>query len=109
MLRCCSHRVTGVKKWKAIATWRNTSGPVTWTISHEATAEGLFEEHRIISNNNPMLGGALSILQKSTNKDGIESIQLSENRHDKEHRWIGRLRIYVGYCNHEEEYLRYVR
>ena len=72
---------------------------------------GLFEEHRIISNNNPMLRWCvINTAKKSTNKDGIESIQPVKTGTTKRiDGLVSLLNAYVGYCNHEDEYLRYVR
>lgn len=85
-------------------------GPVTWTYPMKQLG-GLFEEHRIISNNNPMLRWCvINTAKKSTNKDGIESIQPVKTGITKRiDGLVSLLNAYVGYCNHEEEYLRYVR
>jgi phage terminase large subunit-like protein len=85
-------------------------GPVTWTYPMKQLG-GLFEEHRIISNNNPMLRWCvINTAKKSTNKDGIESIQPVKTGTTKRiDGLVSLLNAYVGYCNHEEEYLRYVR
>ena len=85
-------------------------GPVTWTYPMKQLG-GLFEEHRIISNNNPMLRWCvINTAKKSTNKDGIESIQPVKTGTTKRiDGLVSLLNAYVGYCNHEDEYLRYVR
>ena len=85
-------------------------GPVTWTYPMKQLG-GLFEEHRIISNNNPMLRWCvINTAKKSTNKDGIESIQPVKTGTTKRiDGLVSLLNAYVGYCNHEDEYLRYIR
>ena len=85
-------------------------GPITWTYPMKQLG-GLFEEHRIISNNNPMLRWCVvNTAKKSTNRDGIESIQPVKTGTTKRiDGLVSLLNAYVGYCNHEDEYGRYVR
>jgi phage terminase large subunit-like protein len=85
-------------------------GSVTWTYPMKQLG-GLFEEHRIISNNNPMLRWCvINTAKKSANKDGIESIQPVKTGTTKRiDGLVSLLNAYVGYCNHEDEYLRYIR
>ena len=72
---------------------------------------GLFEERRVVYQNNPILRWCLhNTAVKSTNRDGIESIQpakaASSRRIDG---LVSLLNAFVSYCNHEEDFLRYCR
>lgn len=89
---------------------KTPQGPITWTYPMKLL-EGLFEEHRIIYQNNPILRWCLLNTGKKTlNKDGIESIQpvktASNKRIDGQ---VSLLNACVGYYKHEEEYMRYIR
>ncbi len=69
-----------------------------------------FEEHRVIYQNNPMLKMCLiNTAKKSSNKDGIESIQpvkvKSNRRIDG---FVSLLNAWVCYHNHHDEYMPYV-
>ena len=85
-------------------------GPFTWSYPMKELG-GLFEEHRIISNNNPILRWCvLNTGVKMLNKDGIQSIQpvkVSANR--RIDGLVSLLNAYTCYKNHEEDYLSYVR
>lgn len=85
-------------------------GPFTWAYPMKRLG-GLFEEHRIISNNNPMLRWCvLNTGVKTLNKDGIESIQPVKTSATKRiDGLVSLLNAFVGYCNHEDEYSRYIR
>jgi phage terminase large subunit-like protein len=85
-------------------------GPITWTYPMKRLG-GLFEEHRIIYQNNPMLRWCtLNTGKKSTNKDGIESIQPVKTGSTKRiDGLVSLLNAYTGYCNHEDDYKRYLR
>jgi phage terminase large subunit-like protein len=85
-------------------------GPITWTYPFKQLA-GLFEEHRIISNNSPMLRWAvLNTGVKMINADGIQSMQPvrtgSTKRIDP---LVSLLNAYTCYLNHEDEMRRYCR
>lgn len=85
-------------------------GPFTWTYPMKEL-HGMFEEHRVVYNDNPMLKWCLlNTGVKSANKDGIESQQpvkvSSVKRIDG---MVSLLNAYTCYKNHEEEYLKYVR
>ena len=72
---------------------------------------GAQQEHRIIYQTNPMLRGCLSnTAKKSTNRDGIESIQpvkcASNRRIDG---MVSLLNAWVGLQNHTDEFLPYLR
>jgi phage terminase large subunit-like protein len=85
-------------------------GPITWTYPMKRLG-GLFEEHKIISNNNPMLRWCLlNTGIKTTNRDGINSIQPVKTGTSKRiDGMVSLLNAFVGYCTHEDEYLRYVK
>lgn len=85
-------------------------GSFTWTYPMKRLG-GLFEEHKIVSNNNPMLRWCvLNTGVKTLNKDGIESIQPVKTSSTKRiDGLVSLLNAFVGYCNHEEEYLRWIR
>ncbi len=85
-------------------------GPITWTYPMKRLG-GLFEEHRVIYQNNPMLRWCLvNTAKKSTNKDGIESIQPVRTGSTKRiDGLVSLLNAFTGYCNHEDEYMRYLR
>lgn len=85
-------------------------GPITWTYPMKRLG-GLFEEHKIISNNNPMLRWCvLNTGVKTLNKDGINSIQPVKTGTTKRiDGLVSLLNAFVGYCNHEDDYMRYVR
>lgn len=85
-------------------------GPFTWSYPLKRLG-GLFEEHKIISNNNPMLRWCvLNTGVKTLNKDGINSIQPVKTGATKRiDGLVSLLNAFVGYCNHEDEYVRYLR
>lgn len=89
---------------------RIRQGPVTWTYPMKRM-EGLFEDKLIIYQNNPMLRWCLSnTAAKSTNKKGIDSIQPEKiNSSRRIDGMVSLLNAMVGYYNHEEEFLQYVR
>ena len=85
-------------------------GPFTWSYPMKELG-GLFEEKRIVSNNNPILRWCtLNTGVKTLNKDGIQSIQpvkVAENR--RIDGLVSLLNAYTCYKNHEEEYMSYLR
>lgn len=89
---------------------RIRQGPVTWTYPMKRM-QGLFEDKLIIYQNNPMLRWCLSnTAAKSTNKKGIDSIQPEKiNSNRRIDGMVSLLNAMVGYYNHEEEFLQYVR
>jgi phage terminase large subunit-like protein len=72
---------------------------------------GLFEEHRVIYQNNPMLRWCLlNTSKKTANKDGIESIQPVKSSANKRiDGMVSLLNAMVSYYKHEDDYLRYVK
>ncbi len=89
---------------------RIRQGPFTWTYPMKQLG-GLFEEHKIIYQNNPMLRWCvLNTGVKTTNKDGINSIQPVKTSATKRiDGLVSLLNAFTCYLNHEDEYLRYVR
>ncbi len=85
-------------------------GPYTWTYPMKQLG-GLFADHKVIYNNNPMLRWCLlNTSKKSGNKDGIESIQPVKSSSTKRiDGMVSLLNAMVSYYNHEEEYIKYVR
>lgn len=85
-------------------------GPFTWTYPMKELG-GLFEEHRIISNNNPMLRWCVhNTGVKTLNKDGIQSIQPVRTSSNKRiDGMVSLLNAYTCYKNHEDEFNQYLR
>ena len=85
-------------------------GPYTWTYSFKLM-RGYFHEHRIIYDNNPMLRWCLlNTGAKSTNSDGIESIQPVKISHNRRiDGTVSLLNAMTGYHKVEEEYMRYIK
>jgi len=89
---------------------RIAQGARTWTYPMKQLG-GLFEDHKIISNNSPMLRWAvLNTGAKSINSDGIQSMQPVKTSVSKRiDPLVSLLNAYTCYCNHEDEYMRYCR
>lgn len=89
---------------------RIRQGPVTWTYPMKRM-KGLFEDGLIVYQNNPMLRWCLSnTAAKASNQKGIDSIQpekITANR--RIDGMVSLLNAMVGYYNHEEEFLQYLR
>ena len=85
-------------------------GPFTWTYPMKEMG-GMFEERRIVYNDNPMLRWCLSNTgKKTTNKDGIESIQpVKVNTNRRIDGTVSLLNAYTCFKNHEEEYLSLIK
>lgn len=85
-------------------------GPFTWTYPMKEL-EGMFEEKRIVYNDNPMLRWCLANTgKKSLNKDGIESIQpVKVNTNRRIDGTVSLLNAYTCFKNHEEEYLSLIK
>lgn len=85
-------------------------GPFTWTYPFKQLA-GLFEEHRVVSNNSPMLRWAvLNTGVKMTNTDGIQSQQPVRTGATKRiDPLVSLLNAYTCYLKHEDEFARYIR
>lgn len=85
-------------------------GPYTWSYPMKDLGAAL-AEHKVIYQANPILLWCLmNTAKKSTNKDGIESIQpvkcASNRRIDG---MVSLLNAWVGYANHVEEYTIYTQ
>ena len=85
-------------------------GPFTWSYPMKRLG-GLFEEHRVVYQNNPILRWCLlNTGVKTLNRDGIQTVQpvktSSTRRVDG---MVSLLNAFVGYCDHEEDFLRYCR
>jgi phage terminase large subunit-like protein len=85
-------------------------GPFTFSYPMKRLG-GLFEEHKIISNNNPMLRWCvLNTSAKSANRSGVDTIQPEKTSKSKRiDGLVSLLNAFVCYTNHEDEFLRYVR
>jgi phage terminase large subunit-like protein len=85
-------------------------GPITWSYPMKRLG-GLFNEHKIVYQNSPLLRwNLLNVGIKTLNRDGIQSIQPVKTGETKRiDGLVSLLNAFVGYCNKEEEYLRYVR
>ena len=85
-------------------------GPFTWTYPMKEL-EGMFEENRIVYNNNPVLRWCLSNTgKKSNNKDGIESIQpVKINTKRRIDGTVSLLNAFTCFKDNEEEYMHYIK
>lgn len=85
-------------------------GPFTWTYPFKELA-GLFEEHRIVYQNNPMLRWCLQNTGvKSMNRDGIESqqpVKVSSSR--RIDGTVSLLNAFTCFKNNEDEYMKYIK
>lgn len=85
-------------------------GPFTWTYPMKQMAAA-FEEKQVVYQNNPMLRWCLSnTAKKSSNKDGVESIQpvkITSNR--RIDGMVSLLNAWVCYNNNYEFYINYLR
>lgn len=85
-------------------------GPFTWSYPMKNMGAA-FSDHLVVYQNNPILLWCLTnTAKKSTNKDGIESIQpvkcAANRRIDG---MVSLLNAWVGYGKHQDEYMNYVR
>ncbi len=89
---------------------RIRQGPFTWTYPMKELG-GLLEEHKIIYNNNPMLRWCLlNTAAKSGNQKGIQSIQPIKSSESKRiDGMVSLLNAFVGYKNHEADFLMCIR
>ena len=85
-------------------------GPYTWSYPMKRLG-GLFEDKRIVYQNNPMLRwNLLNTGVKTLNRDGIQTIQPVKTGSTKRiDGMVSLLNAFVGYCDHEEDFLRYCR
>lgn len=89
---------------------RIRQGPFTWTYPMKDMG-GALADHLVVYQLNPILLWCLTnVAKKSTNKDGVESIQpvkCSKNR--RIDGMVSLLNAWVGKNNHAEEYEQYLR
>jgi len=85
-------------------------GALTWSYPMKHMG-ATFEEHKVIYNNNPILRWCLAnTAVKALNKDGIESIQpIKIQQQRRIDGTVSLLNAWVGYENHQDEYMPYVR
>lgn len=85
-------------------------GAYTWTYPMKQLG-GLFQDHKIVYQNNPILRWCLLNTQaKSTNVNGIESIQpVKTARNMRIDGMVSLLNAYTCYCKNEEMFIRYIR
>lgn len=85
-------------------------GPFTWSYPMKSL-EALLQEHKVVYQNNPILRWCLAnTAKKSTNTDGIESIQPVKIQQSRRiDGLVSLLNAYTGYTQHVEEYLPYLR
>ena len=89
---------------------KTAQGPFTWSQPMKEMG-GAFTDHVVVYQNNPILRWCLAnTAKKSTNQDGIESIQpvkIQQNR--RIDGMVSLLNAWVGYVKHYGEYMPYVR
>ena len=85
-------------------------GPFTWTYPMKQLGAA-FQEHRVIYQNNPVLRWCLSnTCKKTTNKDGIESIQpVKASTKRRIDGMVSLLNAFTGYAKHADEIIPYLR
>nr|DAH32502.1 MAG TPA: Large Terminase [Caudoviricetes sp.] len=85
-------------------------GPFTWTYPMKEMG-GMFDEKRIVYNDNPMLRWCLANTGKKTlNKDGIESIQpVKVNTSRRIDGMVSLLNAYTCFKNNEEDYMSWIK
>ena len=85
-------------------------GPFTWTYPMKEMG-GMFDEKRIVYNDNPMLRWCLANTGKKTlNKDGIESIQpVKVNTNRRIDGMVSLLNAYTCFKNNEEDYMSWIK
>jgi len=95
---------------KGFAMERIRQGKFTWSYPMKILG-GLFDDHKVIYQNCPVLRWCLhNTCKKTNNENGIETIEptkaSSTRRIDG---FVSLLNAFVGYCSHEEEYTRRIR
>ena len=85
-------------------------GPFTWTYPMKLL-HGAFKDHRVIYQNNPILRWCLmNTAEKSSNKDGIESIQPVKCAANRRIDWmVSLLNAFTGLQKHTDEFIPYLR
>lgn len=89
---------------------KTAQGSYTWSQPMKEMGAA-FSEHRVVYQNNPILRWCLiNTAVKSTNKEGIESIQpVKIQQHRRIDGTVSLLNAWVGYVKHYNEYMPYVR
>lgn len=89
---------------------KTAQGPFTWSQPMKEMYAA-FQEHRVVYDNNPILRWCLmNTAKKSTNADGIETIQpVKIQQHRRIDGMVSLLNAWVGFVKHYEEYSSYVR
>lgn len=89
---------------------KTAQGPYTWSQPMKEMGAA-FSEHLVIYQNNPILRWCLlNTAVKSTNKEGIESIQpVKIQQRRRIDGMVSLLNAWVGYVKHFNEYMPYVR
>lgn len=89
---------------------KTAQGPITWTQPMKEMGAA-FTDHLVVYDNNPILRWCLmNTAKKSTNQDGIESIQpVKIQKHRRIDGMVSLLNAWVGYVKHYNEYMPYVR
>lgn len=85
-------------------------GAFTWSYPMKSL-EAVLTEHRLVYQNNPILRWCLcNTAKKSTNSDGVESIQPVKIQQTRRiDGMVSLLNAYVGYLKHLDEYIPYLR
>lgn len=89
---------------------RVAQGPYTWTYPMKRLG-GLLSDKKIVYQNNPILRWCLTnTSKKTTNRDGIASIQPVKTSQNKRiDGMVSLLNAYTVFCNHEDELRAYAR
>lgn len=89
---------------------RIAQGPFTWTYPMKRLA-GLFEEKKVIYDNNPILRWCLlNTGVKTLNRDGVNSVQPVKTSSSKRiDGMVSLLNAFTCYCNHETDFNNYAR
>jgi len=85
-------------------------GPYTFSYPMKQLG-GLFVDHKMVYQNNPILRWCLlNTAKKSSNKDGIESIQpVKSSASLRIDGMVSLLNAMVSYLNHESDYIKYIK
>ncbi len=89
---------------------KTAQGAYTWSQPMKEMGAA-FTDHKVVYNNNPILRWCLlNTAVKSTNKDGIESIQpVKIQSHRRIDGTVSLLNAWVGYVKHYGDYMPYLR
>lgn len=89
---------------------RIRQGPFTWSYPMKDLGAAL-TDHKIVYNDNPLLFWCLTNTdKKSLNANGIETIQpVKKSSNRRIDGMVSLLNAWVGYCNHTDEYMTFLR